>query len=55
MDDAGRMKIVDRASAAMQKNYDDLKQFNQQNIRLSLQRGQEEGNVETVKRLYGLE
>ena len=55
MDDAGRMKIIDQASAGMQKNYDDLKRFNQQNIRLSLQRAQEEGDVETVKRLYGLE
>ena len=55
MDDASRLKIIDGATASMQKNYDDLKRFNQQNVQLSLQRAQEEGDVETVKRLYGLD
>jgi len=55
MDDAGRMKIIDQASAGMQKNYNDLKQFNQQNVQLSLQRTQGKGDIETVKILYGLE
>ena len=55
MDDAARMKIIDQASAGMQKNYNDLKQFNQQNVQLSLQRTQGEGDIETVKKLYGLE
>src|SRR5665213_3933864 len=49
MDDAGRMKIIDQASAGMQKNYNDLKQFNQQNVQLSLQRTQGKGDIETVK------
>jgi hypothetical protein len=55
MDDAGRMRIIDQAFAGMQKNDDDLKRFNQQNIRLSIQRAQSEGDIETVKSLYGLE
>ena len=55
MDDAARMKLIDQASAGMQKNYSDLKQFNQQNVLLSMQRAQQAGDVETVKRLYGLE
>ena len=55
MDDAGRMKIIDQASAGMQKNYGDLKRFNQQNVELSLERAQAEGDIETVKSLYGLE
>src|SRR5665213_1379772 len=38
-----------------QKNYNDLKQFNQQNVQLSLQRTQGKGDIETVKILYGLE
>jgi hypothetical protein len=55
MDDAGRIKIIDQASGGIQKNYNDLQRFNQQNIQLSIQRGKAEGDVETVKRLYGLE
>ena len=55
MDDAGRMKIIDQASAGMQKNYNDLKRFNQQNIELSMQRAEGEGDLEMVKKLYGLE
>jgi hypothetical protein len=55
MDDAGRMKIIDDAAGGMQKNLNDLQQFNQQNMSLSLQRAQAEGDIGTVKRLYGLE
>ncbi len=55
MDDAARLKIIDQASAGMQKNYDDLQKFNQQNVQLSMQRAEGEADVETVKRLYGLE
>jgi hypothetical protein len=55
MDDASRLRIIDQASAGMQRNYNDLQKFNQQNVQLSMQRAQEEGDIETVKRLYGLE
>jgi hypothetical protein len=55
MTDAARMNIINSASRGMQKNYDDLKRFNNQNIQLSLQRGKAEGDIETVKELYGLE
>jgi hypothetical protein len=55
MTDAARLNIIDNASRGMQKNYDDLKRFNNQNIQLSLARGQAEGDVESVKQLYGLE
>jgi hypothetical protein len=55
MTDAARMNIIENASKGMQKNYDDLKRFNSQNIELSLQRGKAEGDVESVKALYGLE
>jgi hypothetical protein len=55
MTDAQRLSIIDNASYGMQKNYDDLKRFNNQNIQLSLQRGAAEGDMETVKALYGLE
>jgi hypothetical protein len=55
MIDAQRLNIINSASSGMQKNYDDLKRFNNQNIQLSLQRGAAAGDVEKVKELYGLE
>jgi hypothetical protein len=55
MTDAQRLNIINSASSGMQKNYDDLRRFNNQNIGLSLQRGAAEGNIDGVKELYGLE
>ncbi len=55
MTDDQRMNIINGASNGMQKNYDDLRRFNNQNVQLSLQRGAEQGDIETVKELYGLE
>lgn len=54
MTDAQRLNIINGASIGMQKNYDELKRFNNQNIQLSLQRGVAEGNIDEVKELYGL-
>ncbi len=55
MTDAQRLNIINSASAGMQKNYDDLRRFNNQNVQLSLQRGVAEGEIDEVKALYGLE
>jgi hypothetical protein len=55
MTDAQRLNIINGASTGMQKNYDDLKRFNNQNVQLSLQRGAAQGNIDEVKELYGLE
>jgi hypothetical protein len=55
MSDGERLKIIDNASAGMQKNYNDLKAFNSQNIQLSLQRAAANNDVGTVKNLYGLQ
>ncbi len=55
MSDEERMKIIDDANAGMQKNYNDLRQFNSQNIQLSLQRAAENKDLGTVKALYGLQ
>ncbi len=55
MTDAQRLNIIDNASKGMQKNYNDLKRFNNQNIQVSLERGKADGDIETVKHLYGLE
>jgi len=55
MSDGARMNIIDNAAKGMQKNYNDLKQFNNQNIQLSLQRAYENNDLSTVKQLYGLQ
>ncbi len=55
MTDAQRLNIINSASTGMQKNYDDLKRFNSQNIQLSLQRGAAQGDIDEVKEMYGLE
>jgi len=54
MTDGARLAIIDDAARAIQKNYNDLKQFNNQNIQLSLQRARDHDDVETVKKLYSL-
>jgi hypothetical protein len=48
MTDAQRMNIINSASNGMQKNYDDLRRFNNQNVQLSLQRGVAAGDLESV-------
>jgi hypothetical protein len=55
MTDAERIKIIESASGGMQKNYDDLRRFNTQNIHLSLQRSKSEEDIRSVKQLYGME
>jgi hypothetical protein len=55
MTDAQRIDIIESASNGMQKNYDDLKRFNNQNIQLSLKRSQSEEDIESVKQLYGIQ
>jgi hypothetical protein len=52
--DEARMKIIDGAAAGIQRNYNDLKEFNAQGIQLSMQRAAENNDIGTVKRLYGL-
>jgi hypothetical protein len=54
MSDAGRMNIMDQAAYDMQKQYNNMKIFNNQNIALSLQRSAESNDLQTVKNLYGL-
>lgn len=54
MADAKRLEIINQAADQVEKNYDDLKLFNQQNMLLSLQRAKTEHDVQAVKKLYGL-
>lgn len=54
MSDAKRMEIINTASDNTERNISDLRQFNQENIRTSLQRAKEKNDIDVVKKLYGL-
>lgn len=54
MSDAERLKIIDAAANRIDQNYSDIKEFTNQNIRLSLQRAKDENDIATIKQLYGL-
>ena len=54
MSDAKRLEIINTVSDNMEHQFMDLKEFNNQNKMISLQRASEKGEIEYVKRLYGL-
>lgn len=54
MADAKRLELIHQAADELERNYDDLKLFNQQNMLLSLQRAKTEQDAKAVKNLYGL-
>lgn len=55
MNDAERMKLVHQSSGGMQTNLDHLRQFNSQNIALSLGRAHDEQDRQNIKSWYGLQ
>jgi hypothetical protein len=55
MSDAKRLEIIKSCGEAIDRNYYDLKEFNTQNIQLSISRAKDEHEISTVKKLYGLE
>ena len=55
MSDAKRIEIINSAELAMQQNWSDLSQFNNQNKVLSLQRAADKGEVNIIKKLYGIQ
>lgn len=55
MSDAKRLEIINNVSDNLEQNVMDLKEFNNQNKLISLQRATEKGEIETVKRLYGFQ
>jgi hypothetical protein len=55
MSDARRLDIIHTAGNNIEQNITDLRQFNQQNIKISLQRSKERNDINVVKKLYGLE
>lgn len=52
MSDAKRLELIDAAADKMEQNYADLKQFNQQNITLSIQRAKSDLEIKTLKHVY---
>jgi hypothetical protein len=54
MTDAKRLDIIYAAGNNIEQNITDLRQFNQQNIIISLQRSKEKNDINVVKKLYGL-
>lgn len=52
--DAKRMEIINSAAATIEGNFLDLKDFNTQNRMISIQRSAARGEIEYVKRWYGL-
>jgi len=54
MSDGKRLEIINTASDNIEQNISDLRQFNQENIRTSLQRAKERNDINVVKKLYGL-
>jgi len=55
MTDAARLAIIEEAGEAVQRNYADLRAFNNQNKLLSLQRAKNQEEVNQVKAMYGME
>ena len=54
MSDAKRMEIINEVDNKLDENLNDLREFNNQNKMISLHRASEKGEIETVKKLYGL-
>ncbi|MEO8172842.1 MAG: conjugal transfer protein TraI [Sediminibacterium sp.] len=55
MSDAKRLEIIHTASDNIEQNLSDLRQFNQDNIKTSLQRAKEKNDIDVVKKLYGIQ
>ncbi|NCU05733.1 MAG: conjugal transfer protein TraI [Chitinophagaceae bacterium] len=54
MSDAKRLEIIDAVSERVEHLLMDLKAFNEENKMISLQRATEQGEIDYVKKLYGL-
>lgn len=54
MTDAKRLEIINTVSDNLEQQFVDMKEFNNQNKMISLQRAVEKGEIEYVRRLYGI-
>jgi hypothetical protein len=55
MTDGERLATIHHAGAGLQKNLNDLRQFNNTNVRLSLDRSKDEQDRLQVQQLYGIQ
>jgi mannitol-specific phosphotransferase system IIBC component len=55
MPDAKRMEIINKTADHMDSNYNDMERFNTENQLLSIQRAQDENEVQTLKNYYGIQ
>lgn len=55
MSDAKRLEIINEAANKMDGNYADLKQYNHQNIQLSIQRSRSLDETAKLKDIYGIQ
>jgi len=55
MPDASRMEIINKTADHMETNYNDLQRFNSENEMLSISRAEDENEVQTLKRYYGIQ
>ncbi|MGV3685062.1 MAG: conjugal transfer protein TraI [Daejeonella sp.] len=55
MSDAKRLELINEAADRIEVNYSDLRQFNTQNILMSLQRSKSQDQIEGVQKLYGIQ
>ncbi len=54
MSDAKRLEIINTVAANVEQTLMDVKEFNEENKMISLQRATEKNEIEYVKKLYGL-
>ena len=54
MTDEQRLELINKASDHLDENYNDLHQFNNQGIQLSLQRSKDLSDTQSIKKLYGI-
>lgn len=54
MTDQQRLEMINQAGDRLDENFGDLKQYNNQNMILSLQRSKDIGEANTLKRYYGI-
>jgi hypothetical protein len=54
MSDGKRLEIIELAADEIDQNYFDLRQFNTQNMILSINRAKDENEIEVVRKLYEL-
>jgi len=55
MTDGKRLGIIAEVAGHLDENLNDLREFNSQNVRLSLQRSKDQREIEQVKAMYGIE